>query len=71
MVESLYLVADVGGTNCRLALADVNGVRTDTINRFQNQKYASFSDIVRVFLCDKPKPIQVVETSQLIICIVS
>ena len=52
MVESLYLVADVGGTNCRLALADVNGVRTDTINRFQNKKYASFSDIVRVFLCD-------------------
>ena len=55
MVESLYLVADVGGTNCRLALADVNGVRTDTINRFQNKKYASFSDIVRIFLCDKPK----------------
>jgi len=50
----LYLVADVGGTNCRLALADETGVRADTVQRFRNENYASFADVARAYLAGQP-----------------
>jgi glucokinase len=51
---TLYLVADVGGTNCRLALADEDGVRADTVRRFRNDHFASFGDVARGYMADQP-----------------
>lgn len=48
------LVADVGGTNCRLALADAGGVRADTVRRFRNEDFASFADLARGYISDQP-----------------
>lgn len=48
------LVADVGGTNCRLALADAGGVRADTVRRFRNDDFASFADLARGYISDQP-----------------
>ncbi len=48
------LVADVGGTNCRLALADESGVRADTVRRFRNDNFASFADLARGYIADQP-----------------
>lgn len=50
----LYLVADVGGTNCRLSLADANGVRTDTVRRFRNDDFASFADLAQGYISEQP-----------------
>ena len=50
----LHLVADVGGTNCRLALADADGVHTDTARRFRNDDHACFADLARIYLADYP-----------------
>lgn len=49
-----HLVADVGGTNCRLALADAGGVRPDTIRRFRNEQFDNFADLARGFIADQP-----------------
>ncbi len=51
----LNLVADVGGTNCRLALADENGVKADTVRRFRNDDFAGFADLARVYVADQPR----------------
>ncbi|MEM6374197.1 MAG: glucokinase [Pseudomonadota bacterium] len=51
---AVNLVADVGGTNCRLALADDGGVRADTVQRFRNDDYASFADLARGYCADQP-----------------
>ncbi|MEM8654062.1 MAG: glucokinase [Pseudomonadota bacterium] len=50
----LHLVADVGGTNCRLALADADGVRDDTVRRFPNDEYDSFAAVARGYLEEHP-----------------
>lgn len=50
----LHLVADVGGTNCRLALADAGGVRVDTARRFRNDDHDSFAALARIYLADQP-----------------
>ncbi|WP_299152462.1 glucokinase [uncultured Tateyamaria sp.] len=50
----LYLVADVGGTNCRLALADATGVRADTVRRFRNEDHACFADLARGYIAEQP-----------------
>ena len=52
--EMLHLVADVGGTNCRLALADADGVRDDTVRRFRNEDYARFADVAAAYMADQP-----------------
>jgi len=52
----LHLVADVGGTNCRLALANADGVRQDTVCRFRNDDYATFGEVARLYLQDHPGP---------------
>jgi len=52
------LVADIGGTNSRLALADRRGdggcqfgtVRFDTLRRYRNCDFAAFDDVVAAFL---------------------
>ena len=49
---TVQLVADVGGTNCRLALADANGLHAGTVRRFRNNDYNSFSACARAYLAD-------------------
>ncbi len=44
------LVADVGGTNTRVALTDGTKLRTDTISRFQNSEHNSLEDVLRLYL---------------------
>lgn len=50
----LHLVADVGGTNCRLALADDSGVCADTVQRFRNDDFACFADLASGYIADQP-----------------
>lgn len=52
--EGLHLVADVGGTNCRLALADAGGVRADSVRRFRNDNYSSFAELAGGYIADQP-----------------
>lgn len=44
------LVADIGGTNSRLALASDTGLDTASIRRFANDDFASFDDVARHYL---------------------
>lgn len=56
MQEPVFLVADVGGTNCRLALADATGVLSNTARRFPNEAHDSFADLARIYLADQTVP---------------
>ena len=51
---TVQLVADVGGTNCRLAFADANGLQAGTVRRFHNDDYDGFSACARAYLADHP-----------------
>lgn len=44
------LVADVGGTNTRVAMADAGGVDDDSIARFRNADHGGLSDILASYL---------------------
>jgi len=44
------LVADVGGTNSRLAQASKLGLDRSTIQHFQNDEFASFEDVIEAYL---------------------
>lgn len=46
----LNLVADIGGTNTRVALADGKTLRTDSIRRFKNAEYPGLETILRRYL---------------------
>lgn len=45
-----FLVADIGGTNTRIALADTAGVRVETIRRYRNRDHGSVPDILADYL---------------------
>lgn len=45
-----YLVSDIGGTNTRLALADEDGVKAETLMRARNDNYASFDAVLADYL---------------------
>ena len=47
------LVADIGGTNTRVALADGAMVLTQTIRRYDNSVYAGLEPILRVYLTEE------------------
>ena len=49
MDEPLFLVADVGGTNTRCALAAGRAVRGDTIRRYRNDDFGNLSAVLRQF----------------------
>lgn len=51
-----YLLADVGGTNTRLALADPTGLRPASITRFRNDTFASFDKLLARYLSDCGTP---------------
>lgn len=47
------LVADLGGTNTRVALTDGATVRTDTIKRFRNADHPDLVSVLRAYLADQ------------------
>jgi len=44
------LVADVGGTNTRVAMASGQDLRTDTIERFKNANYPGLETVLRTYM---------------------
>jgi glucokinase len=50
------LVADIGGTNTRVALADGKVIRQESIRRFRNADYAGLETILRQYLDDARIP---------------
>lgn len=49
---SLAIVADIGGTNTRVALADGARVRPDSIRRYSNAEYPGLEPVLRTYLAD-------------------
>lgn len=56
--EILSMVADIGGTNTRVALASGRRVQEATVRRFENDKYPDLSTVLRQYLSqhDGPMP---------------
>lgn len=52
----VFLLADVGGTNARLALARDGAIDRVTISRFRGDDHASFDEVVRLFLQQQGHP---------------
>lgn len=52
MSQTTALVADIGGTNTRVALTLGGRVRADTIRRFRNAEHAGLSSVLGAFLAD-------------------
>lgn len=50
------LLADVGGTNARLALARDGGIDAGTITRFRGDDHPDFDQVVRIFLEQQGQP---------------
>ena len=61
MADDLTLVADVGGTNTRFALADANGVISGSSARYSNREVGGFVDAVQIYVStlEGAKPINV------------
>lgn len=51
--DRLALVADIGGTNTRIALAEGMRLLPDTLRRFANAEHASLSEVLERFLADQ------------------
>jgi len=51
--NTLSLVADIGGTNTRCALADGRNVLPDTIRRYSNTEYSGLEAVLRAYLKDE------------------
>ena len=52
MTALTALVADLGGTNTRVALTDGLHVRTDTIQRYRNADHPDLTSVLRTYLAD-------------------
>ncbi len=48
-----FLVADIGGTNTRVALSQGDQLRRDTIQRYRNAEFDGFEPILRDFLANQ------------------
>jgi len=46
------LVADIGGTNTRVALADGGKVLPDTVRRFRNSEFAGLETVLRAYIAE-------------------
>jgi len=54
-----HLLADLGGTNTRLALAEDGRLLPDTLRRYRNDEFASFESVVAAFLAERsPGPVE-------------
>ncbi|MCF2872868.1 glucokinase [Octadecabacter sp. G9-8] len=51
--NTLSLVADIGGTNTRCALADGTTVLPDTVRRYANTDYSGLEAVLRQYLSDE------------------
>lgn len=51
--NSLLLVADIGGTNTRVALADGRRILPATIRRYSNAEYAGLESVLRRYIDDE------------------
>lgn len=51
--NTLSLVADIGGTNTRVALADGNRLLTETIRRYSNAAYPGLETVLRQYIADE------------------
>jgi glucokinase len=51
--NTLSLVADIGGTNTRCALANGRDILPDTIRRYSNAKYSGLEAVLRTYLADE------------------
>ena len=49
----MFLLADAGGTNTRLALGKGSGILRDTFQRYTNADFDSFDEIVSTYLADR------------------
>lgn len=49
---TLSIVADIGGTNTRVALADGKNVRAETIAKFANAEFASLEPILKRYMAE-------------------
>lgn len=47
------LVADIGGTNTRVALAEGDALLPDTIRRYRNADYAGLETVLRAFIAEE------------------
>lgn len=56
MTEHLFLVADVGGTNTRVAMARSGVVVPATIKRYPNRDFANLAPVLRQYRLDEPGP---------------
>lgn len=54
MTESLHLLADVGGTNTRVALAKGGRVQPETIRRYANRDFANLAPVLSQYRLDQP-----------------
>ncbi|MCV6594628.1 MAG: glucokinase [Silicimonas sp.] len=51
------LVADVGGTNTRLALADGADLRSPSIEKYRNAEHDSLADVITAYLAGQNQPV--------------
>lgn len=51
--DTLSLVADVGGTNTRVALADGARLLSDTVRKYRNADYAGLESVLRTYIGDE------------------
>ncbi|MGC6527338.1 MAG: ROK family protein [Paracoccaceae bacterium] len=49
MASNIFLIADIGGTNTRLALSKNGTVQHSTIEKLQNAEFASFDDVLKTY----------------------
>ena len=50
----MFFLADIGGTNTRLALADLDTQIAQTVQSFENSAYSDFDAVVSRFLTSHP-----------------
>lgn len=56
MTASVAIVADIGGTNTRVALADGKVVRTDSIRRYANADYPGLEPVLEAYMAQAGLP---------------
>lgn len=54
-MADMFLVADIGGTNTRVGLADDTGLLPETTRRFRNRENANFQAVLEAYLADHPE----------------
>ncbi|MGB3556259.1 MAG: glucokinase [Jannaschia sp.] len=57
MTEPLFLVADVGGTNTRVAYSRGDVIQSETIRRYRNRDFANLAPVLRRYREDQGGPV--------------